>query len=264
MRKFIGTMAIKSGGVVCSDPCYASGTWCADRQNALNGVYNVYIVKYDDDIWGSRNSLLEIIHTNFDKKDKSMHLLWEDGGVSVGVDSGTFGFFDREYYDKYHKGDNENVDSDDAWYDKYICGYDGNERLIENLGVWSQSGFGDGSYWLEFIYHPTDDCIVGARAVFIDDETAWEEYEKGDNVPPTKDMWRFEKEEGDTSWFEFEKLQIQGGIIQREIDHLMMEAQEYNVSEENFEDLENALNSVANFKKKMGLCKVRLEEKFSL
>lgn len=255
MRKFIGNITIKSGEVVCSDPCYKSGTWCADRCKALNGLYNVYVVEYNDGDWGRRNAFLEIIHTDFDKKKETDILLWENGDATLGVDSGTFGFFDKEYYDKYHEND-----TDDDWYEKFVCGeIDKNEYITENLGVWSCSGYGDGSYNLDVIYHPTEECYVGFRAIFIDDDDAWDAYNRGVSVPPTKDMWRFKKEDGDTSWFEFEKLNLEGNILIMEIDMLVKEAQNFNVSEEHFEDLITARDCVDKFKSKMLRCMMNIE-----
>ena len=35
-RKFYGTIEISSGRIVCSDPCYKSGEWCADSFPAKN------------------------------------------------------------------------------------------------------------------------------------------------------------------------------------------------------------------------------------
>lgn len=39
--KKTGTIEIKSGSIVASDPCYDYGIWCAAEVKAKNGTYDI-------------------------------------------------------------------------------------------------------------------------------------------------------------------------------------------------------------------------------
>lgn len=45
--KKVGTIEIKSGYVVASDPCYPYGIWCAAEIKVKNGLYDVIILETD-------------------------------------------------------------------------------------------------------------------------------------------------------------------------------------------------------------------------
>ena len=109
-RKFYGVIDITSERIIFSDPCYKSGEWCADSFPAKNGLYRVYIYHTDN-----RNAVLEIIHQDYDTKSVD----WDDADSACAVDSGTFGFFDKEYYDNHHDGE-----LDLNWYYKNVVNAD--------------------------------------------------------------------------------------------------------------------------------------------
>ena len=125
-RKFYGTIEISNGRIVCSDPCYYSGVWCADSFPAKNGLYRVYIYHTD-----KRNAVLEIIHQDYDTKSVD----WDDADSACAVDSGTFGFFDKEYYDRYHDGE-----LDEEWYENNVVLAD-DYFITDGAGAWSSSGY---------------------------------------------------------------------------------------------------------------------------
>lgn len=237
-RIFKGTIEITSGKIVCSDPCYDLGIWCAENQSAVNGIYNVYIIL---DKTTKRHKALEVIHKDYDTKNLS----WDVSGCSCGVDSGTFGFFDYEYYEKYHEGDVENKDKNDKWYEDNICAIDGHEYNTDNKGYWSQAGYGDGYYPLDFAYlDDITEIVVGCRAIFIED---FEETEDED----TSTSWKNYKEDGDTSYNEFDELECDVDALESEVAQLIIKSQDYNVSEDKFEYLSVALENLQNFRKEM-------------
>ena len=239
MRKFIGNITIKSGEVVCSDPCYKSGTWGTDRCKALNGLYNVYVVEYNDGDWGRRNAFLEIIHTDFDKKKETDILLWENGDATLGVDSGTFGFFDKEYYDNHHDGE-----LDEEWYEDNVVLAD-DFLLTDGAGAWSSSGYGDGMYHLQCVWcnkeNDDADSVAGLRVLFIDNG----------EMSVKDETWKNYKEDGDTSYNEFDELECEVDRIESDVAVLIDKCQEYNVSEDKFDNLSVALDYLQRFRKEM-------------
>lgn len=147
-RKFkkVGTVEIKSGSIVASDPCYDYGIWCAAEVKAKNGTYDVFISKsVDDEDWG------EIIDSICIKLQGS-----EDSDLKrlVGmlcVDAGICGFYDRDYYAETH---NDDKNEDGVWYEREVIDDAGDWYHISRdgegnpIGVWSRSGYGDGAYSL--------------------------------------------------------------------------------------------------------------------
>ena len=158
-KKFYGVIDITSRRIICSDPCYKSGEWCADSFPAKNGLYRVYIYHTEN-----RNAILEIIHKDYDTNSVD----WDDADSACGVDSGTFGFFDKEYYDNHHDGE-----LDEEWYDKNVVNAD-DYLITDSAGAWSSSGYGDGMYHLQCVWcnkeNDDADSVAGLRALFIDDE----------------------------------------------------------------------------------------------
>ena len=161
--------------VVVSDPCYKLDTWCAGvLENVLPGEYNCDIYIEDAGSWGNRVSHLYAIH-----KDYKVRLceITEEQEFEVGVDSGTAGVFDYDYYTKYHTTEN----TDDNWYEHHICNafYPGSDSstwnkyvLTHDKGFVSQSGFGDGSYTC-FVKRNDESQIIAIMIEYIsfkDDE----------------------------------------------------------------------------------------------
>lgn len=231
-KKFYGVIDITSGRIICSDPCYYSGIWCADSFPAKNGLYRVYIYHTEN-----RNAVLEIIHKDYDTKSVD----WDDADSACAVDSGTFGFFDKEYYDNHHDGE-----LDEEWYNDNVV--DADDYLItDSAGAWSSSGYGDGMYHLQCVWcnkeNDDADSVAGLRALFIDDGNEWMNVED--------ETWKDYKEDGDTSYNEFNELESDIDSIESDVAVLIAKCQEYNVSEDKFDNLSVALDYLQKFRKEM-------------
>lgn len=155
--------------VVVSDPCYELDTWCAGTlTNVLPGEYNCDIVKKTNRC-GERVSHLYAIHSDY---NVDLNDIKEEQDFEVGVDSGTAGIFDYEYYAIYHIGR-----TDDQWYDHRICNafYPNRCETSINIiqtqykGVVSHSGFGDGSYTC-FVKRNDEGKIIAIMIEYISDD----------------------------------------------------------------------------------------------
>lgn len=227
-KRFYGVIDITSGRIVCSDPCYKSGEWCADSFPAKNGLYRVYIYHTEN-----RNAILEIIHKDYDTNSVD----WDDADSACAVDSGTFGFFDKEYYDRHHDGE-----LDEEWYENNVALAD-DYLLTDGAGAWSSSGYGDGMYHLQCVWcnkeNDDADSVAGLRALFID------------NGEMSVETWKDYKEDGDTSYNEFDELESDVDSIESDVALLIAKCQEYNVSEDKFDNLSVALDYLQRFRKEM-------------
>jgi len=159
---------IKSGIMVASDPCYTIPTWCQGIiSNVKNGTWSAEVKISDEGDWGKRIAMLKIKHIGSKPITK-----YEELNFNGGVDSGQFGFFDKEFYrndeavkelPKYDFGGDFKRDDEDGeeWY-LACCNITLKKRwgCLPN-GVVSETGFGDGSYgvygrkdtngeWVEF------------------------------------------------------------------------------------------------------------------
>ena len=231
-KKFYGVIDITSGRIICSDPCYKSGEWCADSFPAKNGLYRVYIYHTEN-----RNAILEIIHQDYDTKSVD----WDDADSACAVDSGTFGFFDKKYYDNHHDGE-----LDEEWYENNVVLAD-DYLITDSAGAWSSSGYGDGMYHLQCVWcnkeNDDADSVAGLRALFIDDGKLWMNVEE--------ESWMDYKEDGDTSYNEFDELESEVDRIESDVELLIDKCQEYNVSEDKFDNLSVALDYLQRFRKEM-------------
>jgi len=179
MEKF----EIVSGTLVCSDPCYSIPTWCQGIvENVKKGTWVADVE--EDESWGRRIAELRINHVNHFLSGK-----FEEMPFSAGVDSGQFGFFDKEFYrndekakelKKYNFGDDYDTEEGDEWYRACadITLADEQWGVLPN-GVVSSSGFGDGSYRV-FGQKDSNGEYVAFQVVFIEaeeDEDEWGEDE---------------------------------------------------------------------------------------
>lgn len=168
--------------VMVSDPCYEMNTWCQGVvDNVMPGIYNCSVVYSDEGDWGVRVAEIEVMH-----QDARRYILSAADFV-VGVDSGQAGIFDYEYYAKYHT----EHDVDDNWYDRVgnITLSDESAGIIDDNGLVSSSGFGDGTYGC-YLAKDSDGCVVGLKVVYLyeeedeewdDDEYEDEEYDEEDD-----------------------------------------------------------------------------------
>ena len=180
----LGDIELKDS-VYVSDPCYGTYVWCMGLiENIKPGKYKGFMAKCETD-WGLRVADLWVCHED--------HLEYPEEVVeefTVGVDSGSAGIYDKEYYEHYHQF-TEGEEKDDVFqewydrqfderYDKDIKGnkvkehYDREEGCIvrdtesadgialDNKCVISFSGYGDGSY-KAYVSKDKDGKIVGIR-----------------------------------------------------------------------------------------------------
>ena len=177
---------VKSGSIVCSDPCYVIPTWCQGVvDNVKNGTWIAEVIETDEGDWGKRIALLGIKHKDVDEPDANVDIM----NFAGGVDSGQFGFFDKDFYrndelakdlDKENFGENYDTQEGDTWYRACSKLTLGNDQwgVLPN-GVVSSSGFGDGSY---DVYGAKDGSgeYVYFSVIFIheEDEEDFEEEEE--------------------------------------------------------------------------------------
>ena len=204
---------ITSGAMVCSDPCYTTdvwcmgtinnvkkGTWSAEVDEVVMGTWSAEVDEVVMGTWGRRIAQLRVYHT--DSSVETMSSKWEEFPGSFGVDSGQFGFFDRDHYrkadsvkeqTKYDFGGDYLSDGSEGdgeeWY--HACCYltlgPDNWGTIPN-GVVSSSGYGDGSYDVYGLKN-ADGEYIALTVVFIDqyddddedeDESTWAGTDYGD------------------------------------------------------------------------------------
>jgi hypothetical protein len=181
------TFEITSGIMVASDPCYTLDppTWCMGViENVKKGTWLAEIETSDEGAWGERIARLRIEHINANRTYQ-MQQVDMDGGV----DSGQFGFFDKNFYrndeaskdlKKYDFGrDVQEKESGEEWY-RACCELTLAKESWGVLpqGVVSSSGFGDGSYPVFGEKDENGEWVV-FEVVFIDEEEdEWDENEE--------------------------------------------------------------------------------------
>jgi len=130
----IGKFIISSGKVYITDPCYAPGTWCQGvMENVKNGIWNAEIAISDEEDWGKRCAMLRATYSGIYNPNI---LDYKKCEFEVGVDSGTAGIFDGDFY---VNGRDEIEKICDSVFDDINAG-------ICKGGCVSSSGFGDGTY----------------------------------------------------------------------------------------------------------------------
>lgn len=100
----------------------------------------------------------------YDEEDYGMTIFNDYDEVvdsaSLGVDSGTIGIFDKDYYEKYHF--ENKIDED--WYDKNICDFTKTLRRGANItddnGVWVNTSYGEGEYVAELYMKDGEICGI--------------------------------------------------------------------------------------------------------
>ena len=183
MNKF----EVTSGVIVCSDPCYEIPTWCQGIvENVKKGTWIADTESVNS--FGDRISKLRVCH----ESEFSLRGEWEMLDFTAGVDSGQFGFFDKDSYrndeiakglEKYDFGDMfpQTKESGEDWY-RACCKLTLSEEnwgTIPN-GVVSSSGYGDGSYDVWGCKDSNGEYIA-FEIVFIEDEDLEDEEDEFQN-----------------------------------------------------------------------------------
>jgi hypothetical protein len=142
--KRINLGVVNLGGMaMISDPCYGMQTWCNSLVlDVLKGKYNAFvrIGKYAE--WGERVTELTLCHESrkpFTEIERLEHF-----SSRIGVDSGTCGIFDKDYYEEHHSKTSNDIDED--WYEKFVCDEMKDYITTDGKGAISSSGCGDGRY----------------------------------------------------------------------------------------------------------------------
>ena len=138
-----------------SDPCYSDiSTWCAATVKTLPGRYNCYYRSTNE----GRVASLKIVHEDYDTPILAIN---DHLPATIGVDSGTCGIHDFEYFKKNAP--------DEDWYNRIYHMDDA--IILDNRSFITDSGWGDGSY--DLFAAKNENCdIIALRIPFItfDDE----------------------------------------------------------------------------------------------
>ena len=141
MKKKIGVINL-TNDTYLSDPCYGTDTKFNDVIATIPGEYNVYITRSEskDDFFKNRISSIIAIHKDYVKTQKH-YPYHRKYNIACGVDSGTCGIFDADYFEKHH----DNLGVEDEWYDNNVIQMT-DYKITDGLGVICSSGVGDGYY----------------------------------------------------------------------------------------------------------------------
>ena len=146
-----------SGKVRISDPCYDVDTWCAETiEDALPGTYDCFMELSDQGEWGIRVAQIRVCHKDYPGSDPN-----EIISSDIGVDSGTCGIYDFDYF--------ERTRDDRAWYERVTdATYKENKHGAVHDGkcIVTSSGYGDGCYNL-FVDRNSNGLIVALSVEFI-------------------------------------------------------------------------------------------------
>jgi hypothetical protein len=162
----VGTFEVTSGTLIVSDPCYSRRTWCMGQlENVKKGTWIATVSRGTVGGWGTRNAELTIQHSNFEKESHEPETV---ASFEVGVDSGQAGFFDDCSYPLSIREQGD-YGKPDTFYGK-VCIGTLDSRLsadiVDNAGVVSSSGFGDGGY-VCLVTRNAEGEVIKSRIVFI-------------------------------------------------------------------------------------------------
>lgn len=171
------------GKVIVSDPQYGLNCQCQGiLKNVLSGEHKCFVEFVDEgEVWGVRVSAIEVTHADYiDNANKFTRYL-ED--FIVGVDGGAAGIFDYKYFAYYHNEHNSDERVDEKWagrcYEKTFKYIYNSKHIfhrmhisipwgdtIDNSGLVSRSGFGDGGYEC-YTRRNYEGKIISIRVEFI-------------------------------------------------------------------------------------------------
>ena len=141
---------VTSGGICCSDPCYAYPSVHVD---ALNGDWVAKAEKTDEGSWGHRVSKIIVHHKSFSPIGNN----YQTETKIIGVDSGQAGVFDANIYNS------------GSFYDKCCSTTLGKQGYgYVDGGFVSSSGYGDGGY--EAVIYKKNNKAVAIEVTFISHE----------------------------------------------------------------------------------------------
>lgn len=179
------TFAVSSGALRVTDPCYDMDTWCAGTLDGVkNGIWKAHVGYHEDDGWGTRVAYLHIVHDNAESHFDHMaefDSTWVNSNITVGVDSGQAGFFDRALFEQVCNS----PALKEHFYDEVCaltCDTEG-QWGAHPVGCVSSSGYGDGSYDC-LVRRDEEGKVIEAVILYV---TEYEEEEEPDEEPESGD-----------------------------------------------------------------------------
>ncbi len=173
---------VVSGTLVCSDPCYSLDTWC------MGIVENVKKGKWNAKIEGE-GGLISVLIVSHETNPYPTFVFSDPLPFDAGVDSGQFGFFDKDFYrndesakdlPKYDFSNDFDREAGDVWY-RACCDLTlGDERwgVLPN-GAVSSSGYGDGSYDVFAETNPEGE-VIALCVVYLWEDEEEDEYDNAE------------------------------------------------------------------------------------
>lgn len=161
--KELGSFSCRSGSLWVTDPCYIPGTWCQGKiGNALEGKWKAKVYSKTMSGWGTRNSILLVVHEDAKKVTLRSPEFFRQG-FTVGVDSGQAGFFDGDVAIGSGQYGETGTFYDDCC--QITVNNPDQAGIVGGTGVVSSSGCGDGSYICDVITR--DNKVVAAKITFL-------------------------------------------------------------------------------------------------
>lgn len=160
--------------VIVTDPCYKADIWCSKLlSNVKEGRFKCFFrisnngesERYVSSLIAIHESFLESINFKEEFQYNSKQICKIPYYNVIGVDSGQVGIFNYDYYIE-HQPDNKwesNLNVEKSWYRK-ICDITCSENLggvIDNNGIVSSAGYGDGPYNCSTYYDIKTEEIIG-------------------------------------------------------------------------------------------------------
>ena len=158
----LGMFLVTNTRMHISDPCYdyiISGA--VTLEGVLPGKYIATRTVYNVGFWNSRTAKLSVQHVDY------QNIAPKNFSGNIAVDSGQAGFFDDLFYQQNQGGDFGDLTT----FFGLACSLtlsDNHGGIINNRGVVSDTGLGDGSYDL-FTGENSEGKIVAASIIFIDE-----------------------------------------------------------------------------------------------
>jgi hypothetical protein len=163
-----------SSKVQVTDPSYNLDVWCTKTiENMLPGEYGTFATIADRGMLGRRVSELMIVHNSVELSN--LQFIKTVTG-DIGVDSGNCGFFDYEKYKEAKEADDKfEAEHNDIgpFTNKWWSISDKARALggtLDDWGVLSHSGYGDGGYDLYLAYDESGENVIAAKVVYMYDE----------------------------------------------------------------------------------------------